>query len=105
MEESMVREFSSKWVDSILKVIVLCIVMYCNCTATLLKVVLPHRCFSPFLSCTNDTKSRNASHIINLFSLLLTHVRVYSEAAIGEKKAAKKASQNSQENTCVGVFF
>ena len=31
--------------------------------ATLLKLTLPHRCFSRFLNCTADTKSRNASHI------------------------------------------
>ena len=28
--------------------------------ATLLKVTLPHGCFSSFLNCTNGTKSRNA---------------------------------------------
>ena len=29
--------------------------------ATLTKVALLHGCFSRFLNCTNDTKSRNAS--------------------------------------------
>ena len=28
-----------------------------------LKLTLPHGCFSSFLNCTNDIKSRNASHI------------------------------------------
>ena len=31
--------------------------------ATLLKVTLLHGCFSRFLYCQNDTKSRNASYI------------------------------------------
>ena len=31
--------------------------------ATLLKVTLLHGCFPRFLDCTNDTKSRKASHI------------------------------------------
>ena len=31
--------------------------------ATLLKVTLPHECFSHFLSCKDGTKSRKASHI------------------------------------------
>ena len=31
--------------------------------ATLLKVTLFHRCFSRFLNCSNDIKSRKASHI------------------------------------------
>ena len=31
---------------------------------TLLKVALLHGCFSCFLNCANDTKLRNASHII-----------------------------------------
>ena len=31
---------------------------------TLLKLTLLHECF-PFLNCTNGTKSRNASHILN----------------------------------------
>ena len=30
--------------------------------ATLLKVIPLHGCFSRFLNCTNDAKSRNASH-------------------------------------------
>ena len=34
--------------------------------ATLLKVALLHGCFSRFLNCTNDTKSRNASHMFVL---------------------------------------
>ena len=32
--------------------------------ATLLKVTLMHECFSRFLNCTNGTKSRKASHMI-----------------------------------------
>ena len=32
-----------------------------------LKVTLLNGCFSRFLNCTNDTKSRNASHIITMF--------------------------------------
>ena len=31
--------------------------------ATLLKVTLFHGCFSRFLNCANDTKSRKASHM------------------------------------------
>ena len=34
--------------------------------ATLLKVTLLHGCFARFLNCTNGTKSRNASHILDL---------------------------------------
>ena len=37
-------------------------------TATLLKVSLFHGCFSSFLNCTNGTKSRKASHILNTIS-------------------------------------
>ena len=32
--------------------------------ATLLKVTLLHGCFWRFLNCTNDTKSRKATHIV-----------------------------------------
>ena len=35
-----------------------------------LKVTLLHRCFSRFFKCTNDTKSRNASHIKKCYYLL-----------------------------------
>ena len=31
--------------------------------STLLKVTLPHGCFSYNLNCTNDTKSRKAPHV------------------------------------------
>ena len=31
--------------------------------STLLKVTLPHGCFSYILNCTNDTKSRKAQHV------------------------------------------
>ena len=31
---------------------------------TLLKLTLLHRCFTRFLNCTNDTKSRNASYML-----------------------------------------
>ena len=34
-------------------------------TATLLKVILLHGCFLHFLKCTNDTKSRLVSHILD----------------------------------------
>ena len=34
--------------------------------ATLLKVTLLHGCFSPFLNCTFDTKSGNASYFKDL---------------------------------------
>ena len=34
--------------------------------ATLIKVTLPHGCFSRFLNCINGTKLRKASHICML---------------------------------------
>ena len=39
--------------------------------ATLLKVTLLHGCFSRFLNCTNGTKSRNASHMRNLYTYII----------------------------------
>ena len=40
-------------------------ILFCTqeSSATLLKVTLLHRCFSGFLNCTSDTKSRNAPQI------------------------------------------
>ena len=38
--------------------------------ATLLKLTLLHGCFSRFLNCTNDTKSRNTPHILYLHDLI-----------------------------------
>ena len=37
----------------------------CNFT----KTVTPHQCFSRFLNCKNDIKSRKASHMIETFAL------------------------------------
>ena len=39
--------------------------------ATLIKVTLPHGCFSRFLNCTNSTKSRKASHRKHNFELIV----------------------------------
>ena len=60
---------------TLLKVTILhrCFSRFCNLykwyqiaqqPATLLKVTLLHPCFPRFLNCTNDTISRNASHIV-----------------------------------------
>ena len=38
-------------------------VAFLHAFLTLIKVTLPHRCFSRFLNCTSGTKSRNASHL------------------------------------------
>ena len=38
--------------------------------ATSLEVALLHGCFSRFLNCTNDTKSRNASHIVQIIDMI-----------------------------------
>ena len=38
--------------------------------ATLLKAALLHECFSRFLNCTNDTKSRKASHITEALEII-----------------------------------
>ena len=38
--------------------------------ATLLKLTLFHECFSRFLNCTNDTKSRKASHITEALEII-----------------------------------
>ena len=37
---------------------------------TSLEVALLHGCFSRFLNCTNDTKSRNASHIVQIIDMI-----------------------------------
>ena len=46
--------------------------------ATLLKVTLLHGCFSRYLNCTNGTKSRKASHIFKMHSILCSHHNITS---------------------------
>ena len=45
--------------------------------ATLLKVALLHGCFSRFVNCANSTKSRKASHIVEVGSWLLDFRHFY----------------------------
>ena len=46
-------------------------------TATLLKLTLLHACLSHFLNCTNDAKSRNASHKIKPLHIILPKTSTY----------------------------
>ena len=56
--------------------------------ATLLKVTLFHRSFSLFFNCTNGTKLRNASHLVNFSMYLhLSYARLKSHFRFANKKA------------------
>ena len=47
--------------------------------ATLLKVTLPHGCFSLFLNCTNGTRLRKVSHISEIVFLCSCFPASFSE--------------------------
>ena len=71
----------------------------------LLKLTLLHGCFSRFLNCTSDTKSRNASHIsgfanpmTNIFENLLDWWRIFFTRKSGNSKLRNSRCNITSEN-------
>ena len=58
--------------------------------ATLLKLTLLHGCFSSFLNCTNGTKSRNTSQMLDLWLILNTIRDKYLDQNLCHKKYSMK---------------
>ena len=60
----------------------------------------PPWCFSPFLNCTNGTKSSNASHIYNKISCMFIIISIKRETGVHSEPSQTIFAQNSFLDNC-----